>query len=161
MERVLGWSALRPRGLDVRGPIETYLDKLVVELQGPGHEIRGILAEVEDHLTEAAAAGVAEGLDAQEAERRAVARFGSPRRLAHKFVPPDPARRPVLVELVLAVALLGGIGLFAIGLSGAAAAGLGAAFGQDFVALDVRPPSSRWASSPPSPPLGGRPWAGG
>lgn len=72
----------------MRGPIETYLDKLVVELQGPGHEIRGILAEVEDHLTEAAAAGVAEGLDAQEAERRAVARFGSPRRLAHKFVPP-------------------------------------------------------------------------
>lgn len=49
--------------MDVRGPIDAYLDKLLVELQGPGHQIRRILAEVEDHLTEAAAAGVADGLE--------------------------------------------------------------------------------------------------
>ncbi len=76
-------------------------------------------------------------LEPDEAERRAVARFGSPRRLARRFVPPDPARRPVLVELALALALLAGIGLTAIGLSGATAAGFRAAFGQDFVARDL------------------------
>lgn len=41
-----------------------------------------ILAEMEGHLVDAAAAGIADGLSGAEAERRAVARFGEPAQAA-------------------------------------------------------------------------------
>lgn len=58
--------------------IERYLDELFDRLAGTGGAGRRALAEAEDHLRAAAAAGMARGLAADRAELDAVARFGSP-----------------------------------------------------------------------------------
>lgn len=62
--------------------IERYLDELFDRLAGTGAAGRRALAEAEDHLRAAAAAGMARGLPADRAELDAVARFGSPAMVA-------------------------------------------------------------------------------
>ncbi|MGI8776695.1 MAG: permease prefix domain 1-containing protein [Acidimicrobiales bacterium] len=124
----------------VSDPIEAYLDRLLVELSGRARNVRRILAEVDDHLHDAVDEGVAEGLSTGEAEQRALARFGTPATVARRFTRGGPGRFlpvPVLSQLVLALALLAGIGLMGIGASGALAGGMGAVFGKDFVSGDV------------------------
>jgi len=120
-------------------PIEAYLDRLLVELSGRARNVRRILAEVDDHLHDAVDEGVAEGLSIEDARERALARFGSPATVARRFT--SGAGRlvpvPVLSQLLLAFALLAGIGLVGVGVSGVLAGGMGAAFGKDFVAGDV------------------------
>ncbi len=120
-------------------PIDAYLDRLLVELSGRARNVRRILAEVDDHLHDAVDEGIAEGLSPRDAEQRALDRFGSPAAVARRFArgPGRIVPLPVLSQLVLAFALLAGVGLVAIGVSGALAAGMGMAFGQDFVAGDV------------------------
>ncbi len=120
-------------------PLEVYLDRLLVELSGRARNVRRILSEVDDHLHDAVDEGMATGLSLAEARQRALDRFGSPATVARRFT--SGAGRflpvPVVGQLVLAVALLAGIGLVGIGVSGALAGGMGTAFGKDFVARDV------------------------
>lgn len=123
----------------VSDPIEAYLDRLLVELSGRARNVRRILAEADDHLRDAVESGVAEGLSTAEAEQWALDRFGSPATVARRFTR-RPGRLlpvPVLSQLVLALALLAGVGLVGVGVSGALAGGMGAAFGNDFVSGDV------------------------
>lgn len=115
-------------------PIEAYLDRLVVELRGRAHDVRRVLAEVEDHLNDAAAELEAAGATTDQARADAVTRMGSPRDVARGFTTvPSMA---VVRQLAVTLAFLAGIGLVAVGASGAVAAGMGAAFGKDFVAGD-------------------------
>jgi hypothetical protein len=95
--------------------IEDYLDQLLVSLTGSPRQIRHTLAEVEAHLREAVAEGVAAGLPEQTAQTQALERIG-----------PVPAagRPPVILawppaalarRLVLTAGLIGSAGLIAIG----------------------------------------------
>lgn len=118
--------------------VDRYLDRLLMELRGRAPQVRRILAEVEDHLRDAVEAGVAEGLSPVDAEARALARFGSPATVARRFArtPRRLAPAPVLSQLVLALIFLAGVGLVAVGISGALAGGMGAMWGKAFVAGD-------------------------
>jgi hypothetical protein len=119
------------------GPVERTLDELFDRLSGSGGAGRRALAEAEDHLTEAAAAGRGDGLDAERAERDAVARFGSPARVAAELqrVHRGPAAwlRPAFVGCWIA----GGVGLVTVGVSGLVSELLGRLYGAAFVAGDA------------------------
>jgi hypothetical protein len=120
-------------------PIELYLDRLLLELHGRARDVRRILAETEEHLRDATAQGVADGLGEAEAIERAIARFGRPREVARRFAPSPLAlpARSVLEQLAAAILLLGTVGLLVLGASGGLAAGFGLAFGKSFVAGDA------------------------
>jgi hypothetical protein len=119
--------------------IEGYLDQLLGHLRGSARDVRRILSETEEHLRDATAELVAAGASEEEAQRRAIERFGHPRTLARRFsarlAPVPPAA--VAAELARAVVLLGAVGLVAIGASGALAELLGRLFGPAFVAGDL------------------------
>lgn len=121
-----------------RGPIDAYLDGLLVELQGAAPDVRRVLAEAEEHLRDSAAEGVERGLPLEEAERQAVERFGPARLVAQRFAADRPIRLSLAVvrQIVLSLLLLGGVGFVAIGASGAVAAGMGSAWGKAFVSGD-------------------------
>ena len=91
--------------------IAAYLDELSLLL--PRTSRRRILAEVDAHLREAAAAGCARGEDIEAAARVAVARFGEPADVARQFnalrSSPGAIGRRVLA-VALATAATGGIG---------------------------------------------------
>ena len=118
--------------------IDAYLDALARELRLDPAHTRRVLIEVEDHLREALRANVARGLDEGEAAARALTAFGSPRLVARRFHVESGSRptRALLLQLVLTLGLLAGVGLTAIGASGALAAAMGGAFGKSFVASD-------------------------
>jgi hypothetical protein len=82
---------------------------------------------------------VAAGASEEEAQRRAIERFGDPRTVAWRFsarlAPVPPAA--VVGELARAAVLLGAVGLVAIGASGALAELLGRLVGPAFVAGDL------------------------
>jgi hypothetical protein len=65
------------------GGLEAYLAELR-RILGAGRAER-LLAEVEDHLLEATAAGLLDGLDQAAAERRALALFGAPELVARQY----------------------------------------------------------------------------
>jgi hypothetical protein len=115
--------------------IERYLGRLSVRLRGSGADVPRVLAETEEHLRDAVRDGVTEGLTEEEAGRRAVARFGTPRVVARRF-----GGRPVWVQLVPELARMApsaAAGLVAIGVSGVLAQVLGWLFGPAFVAGDL------------------------
>jgi hypothetical protein len=120
-------------------PIESYLDQLLGHLRGSAHDVRRILSETEEHLRDATAELEAAGASEEEAQRRAVERFGHPRTVARRFsaglAPIPPAA--VAAELARAAVLLGGVGLVAIGASGLVAELLGRLFGPAFMAGDL------------------------
>jgi hypothetical protein len=64
------------------GAVGQYLDEMFDRLAGTGGAGRRALSEAEDHLRAAVADGLAHGLPATQAEQQAVARFGSPARIA-------------------------------------------------------------------------------
>jgi hypothetical protein len=87
------------------GPIEDYVRTLDRLLVGPGRVKRDMLAEARDSLVDAAVAYQAAGVDPLHAERRAVAEFGAPSRIAPEYqreLAAGAARR--LALLVAAVA---------------------------------------------------------
>jgi hypothetical protein len=118
--------------------IEGYLDQLLGHLRGSAHDVRRILAEAEEHLRDAAAELEAAGASEEEAQRRAIERFGNPRTVARRFsarlapVPPAAAA----AELARVAVPLGGVALVAIGASGLVAELLGRLLGAGFVAGD-------------------------
>jgi hypothetical protein len=119
--------------------IDAYLDRLLRDLRGAPGEVRRFLSEAEEHLHDATATGVKEGLSVQDAQRRAIERFGSPRLVARRFsrsVAPLP-RGAVLAALARTLAGLGAVGLIAIGVSGLLAEAFGRLFGYGFVAGDL------------------------
>lgn len=124
-------------------PIEDYLDQLLVELRGSARDVRRILAEVEEHLRDATAEGMAEGLREDKAQWRAIDRFGPPRVVARRFG--RPAARPALAALARAAVPVTVVGMIAIGVSGAISELLGRAFGAAFVAGD--PPDVRYTAA--------------
>lgn len=90
------------------GPIEDYVRTLDRLLVGPGRVKRDMLAEARDSLVDAAEAYQAAGVDRLYAERRAVAEFGAPGRIAPEYqreLAAGAARR--LALLVAAVAACG------------------------------------------------------
>jgi hypothetical protein len=118
------------------GPVDEYLDRLFDLLAGTGAAGRRALGEVADHLQASTAADVAGGLSRVEAERAAVHRFGPAEQVARGLRAPVPVGF-ALRRLSASAAVLGSVGLVAVGLSGLAAAALGAAFGKAFVSGDA------------------------
>jgi hypothetical protein len=118
------------------GAVERYLDRLFDLMAGTGSAGRRTLFEVEDHLREAVADTVAAGMTQDEAEAEAVRKFGSPEALVRGLMPANNLS-VALRRLVSSAALLGAVGLVAIGVSGGVAAGFGAAFGSTYVSGDA------------------------
>jgi hypothetical protein len=121
------------------GLIDEYLDELLDALRVDGRRARRILIETEDHLAEAVRDRVAAGSTPAEAERSAIERFGPARELALRFnngAESALSQKAWFLRLYLYAALLGGIGLIAVGIAGQISAGVGVAFGKDTVAGD-------------------------
>lgn len=97
--------------------VDAYLDDLLFELRGTPGVARRALAEAEDHLREAVEEACAAGASTEDAQRAAIARFGSPRLVARRF---RRAGGDVSIPSKAAVAALQvvGFGLTATGLSG-------------------------------------------
>jgi hypothetical protein len=112
-------------------PIEEYLDALYAHLRTDPRSARRLLDEAADHLHGAAVALEETGLDRVSAEREAVRRFGSSAVVARADAGRTFGR--LLLDTAWASAVLGGIGLIAIGLSGLLAGAMTVLFGRDFV----------------------------
>jgi hypothetical protein len=113
--------------------IEEYLDRLLVSLSGSPRQVRHTLAEVEAHLRDAVAEGVAAGLPEEQAQEQALERIGPVHVVAGR---PGVITRPsaaLLRRLVLTAALVGGAGLTAIGVAGLIGRGLQAVKGNLFM----------------------------
>ena len=101
-------------------PIEDYLDSLIRSgRNGDPRQLRYLLAETESHLRDSAGVAQASGLSRVAAEADAVARFGP----AVDVCRADqdrarPSYRRLLRQSVWSVALLGGVGATAVGVSG-------------------------------------------
>jgi hypothetical protein len=123
--------------------IDRYLDRLLAELRGSAADVRRVLAEAEEHLRDAAREGVEEGLTEEEAQRRAVERFGPPRAVARRFDGVFPLGE-VVRALAWALVPLAAVGLVAVGVSGAISEVFGRLFGPAFVSGDLP-----WVRYPP------------
>jgi hypothetical protein len=98
--------------------IEDYLDRLLVSLSGSPRQVRHTLAEVEAHLRDAVAEGVAAGLPEETAQVQALERIGPVHAVTGR---PALLTRPsgaLLRRLTLTAALVGGAGFVAIGGAG-------------------------------------------
>jgi hypothetical protein len=120
-------------------PVELFLDELLLELRGSPRAVRRALAEVEEHLRDAAREGVSEGLDEPQAARRAVERFGQPELVARQLARGESTVGAVALgrEAVATLLPVGAVFLLAIGLSGLLAEAFGWVFGRTFVAGDA------------------------
>ncbi|HEV3290176.1 MAG TPA: permease prefix domain 1-containing protein [Streptosporangiaceae bacterium] len=136
-------------------PVQDYLDKLLLTLTGSPRHIRYTLAEVEAHLQDAVAEGLAAGLPDAEAQAAAVRRFGPPSAVTGhtaQFAQPTAA---LLRRAVLAGSLIGGVGLVAIGVAGAISWALASLAGGSFVTAPFPPGSytqadcARWLAGDP------------
>jgi len=88
--------------------VDAYLSELNRELRMRWTPSARFLEETRGHLTDAIAAGERKGLSREEAEREALARFGSPGVVAARFAA-ERSRR--LEWLMLAPALLTGLAI--------------------------------------------------
>jgi HAAS domain-containing protein len=109
-------------------PVTRYLDELRVKLRTPDADL--VLAEAEDHLREAVAAGLAIGMSEREAQEAAISAFGSVRAVvrAHTL-----GNRRLAAGLVMTALRLGWTGMFAVAASGVVAAVMNRVFGRGFV----------------------------
>jgi hypothetical protein len=136
-------------------PVEEYLDRLLVTVPGSPRQVRHTLAEVEAHLRDAVAEGIAAGLPEEEAEAAAVQRIGPVHAVtgvAAAFTRPTAA---LARRVVLAAALVGGIALVAVGISGLVAWLLVAVRGDQFLTAPWGPGTytagdcARWMAGDP------------
>ncbi|MGH8861157.1 MAG: permease prefix domain 1-containing protein [Jatrophihabitantaceae bacterium] len=111
--------------------IERYLDELYARMRADPRTARRVLDEAADHLHATASELTATGVERAEAEREAVRRFGPGAPLARAAG--RRSMRRLAAESLQALTILAAIGLVAIGLSGALAAGMNAVFGAAFV----------------------------
>ncbi|HEY3312841.1 MAG TPA: permease prefix domain 1-containing protein [Anaerolineales bacterium] len=86
--------------------IEDYLRKLRAYLRWLGLADPRSLEELESHLYESFEAGLSRGLTPEEAQVRALARFGSPLRVAVQF---EREKMTPIQIILMAVAVLGGL----------------------------------------------------
>ena len=98
--------------------IEEYLDHLMVSLSGSPRQVRHTMAEVEAHLRDAVAEGLAAGLPESEAQARAVLRMGPVNGVTGMPAVLSRPSEALVRRLTLTVALVGGAGLTAIGVAG-------------------------------------------
>jgi MYXO-CTERM domain-containing protein len=98
--------------------IEDYLDRLLVSLSGSPRQVRHTLAEVEAHLRDAVAEGVAAGLPEATAQAQALQRIGPVHAVTGRPAAISRPSRALLRRIVLTCALVGGAGLAAIGGAG-------------------------------------------
>lgn len=137
MSESTGDSAAAGDGQD-SDPVEHYLDELADRLPVRGRALRRILAEAQDHLDATRAAHVRAGMDEDRAGRRAVADYGDVHVVVRSMTRGGgPLTAALVRQTVLALLLVAGIGLVAIGVSGAVAWGAGRTVGQAFVAGDA------------------------
>lgn len=137
-------------------PVQDYLDKLLLTLTGSPRYIRYTLAEVEAHLQDAVAEGLAAGLPVAEAQAEAVRRIGPPGAVTGhtaQFAQPTAA---LLRRAMLAGALIGGVGLVALAAAGAICWALASLAGGTFVTAPFPPGSytgadcARWLAGDPA-----------
>ena len=106
-------------------PVDDYLDRLLVAAPGPPRQVRALLAEAETHLRDATDDGVGRGLERSEAERQAVARFGTVRIVADAEARRQELPFGTLVrQIITSALLLGGIAGVAVGASGVVVAAM-------------------------------------
>ena len=113
-------------------PVEDYLDQLFAGLRTTPRQARRIIAEAEDHLREATAAGIEAGLTEREAQEAAISSFGSVRAVvrAHaRRVPP----LAVFGELAMGAWKLTSIAVLAVAGSGLVAFVMNQVLGPRFV----------------------------
>jgi hypothetical protein len=141
---------------DAGGPVEDYLDRLMMSLSGPPRYVRQTLAEVEAHLHDAVADELAAGRTQVEAERAAVARIGAVQAVSGRtelFSRPSVA---VVRRTAMAGSLIGGVALMAYALSGGISWALSAIRGGEFVTAPFPPGSytaadcAHWLGGDPS-----------
>jgi hypothetical protein len=85
---------------------QTYLRKLEHHLWVHGLADQDVLAEIESHLLEAVEQGLAQGLNAEEAEHQALERFGDVRTILSSF---ERERSNLMQKILLAFAVLTGL----------------------------------------------------
>lgn len=115
--------------------IDAYLDALVGRLRLSPESARRLLIETESHLRDAADAELAPGVEQEEAESRAVARFGSPSEIAR----------------AANGSLLDKLGAVLVGVTQLAAVGSAVVFAGTLLAqLLARATSAAWVFGPPA-----------
>ena len=135
--------------------VEDYLDRLLVSISGSPRQVRHTLAEVEAHLRDAVAEGVAEGLREDEAQARAVARMGPVTAVADRRAPITRPSLAFVRRLILTAALVASGGLVAIGGGGLASWVLAALRGDKFMTAPwppgtyTRTDCARWLAGYP------------
>lgn len=124
--------------------IEEYLRTLRAGLRTRPQETGRILAEAEDHLREAVAAGLAAGLTEAESQEAAISSFGSVRTVvrAHEK---SHGTAAVLVSLVMAAWKLAWTFLLALGAVGVVALIFDVTAGQPFVGASA--PRTRFTAA--------------
>jgi hypothetical protein len=136
-------------------PVEDYLDQLLLTLGGPPRQVRQTLAEIEAHLHDAVAEGVAAGLDEHDAQVAAVRRIGPAHQVSGRTAWSARSAAALARRTALAGSLVAGVALVAVGVSGAISWVLAAIRGGDFVTAPFPPGSytaadcARWLAGDP------------
>jgi hypothetical protein len=135
--------------------VEDYLDTLLVSLSGSPRQVRHSLAEVEAHLRDAVAEGIASGMTQTHAQAQAVERMGPVQAITGRTT---MLLRPSLAlarRAVLAATLIGGAGLLTVGGAGLLAWLLDAVKGDKFMTAPWPPGTyshadcARWLAGDP------------
>jgi hypothetical protein len=135
--------------------IEEYLDHVMVSLSGSPRQVRHTLAEVEAHLRDAVAEGLAAGLPESEAQARAVLRMGPVNGVTGMPAVLSRPSEALVRRLALTVALVGGVGFVAIGVASLIARLLWGLKGTEFIGAPFPPGTytradcARWLSGDP------------
>jgi hypothetical protein len=136
-------------------PVEDYLDRLLLNLGGPPRQVRQTLAEVEAHLYDAVAEGIAAGLSEQQAQLAAVQRIGPAHEVSGRTAFFARSAAALARRSALAGSLVAGVALVAVCISGAISWALAAIEGGAFVTAPFPPGSytradcARWLAGDP------------
>jgi hypothetical protein len=117
MSRPPGGPARRSQPSGQDEPVEAYLDQLLLSLRGTPRQVRRTLAEIEAHLGDAVADGVAAGMTEHEAQQAAVDRIGPVGAVSRSRPLPSGPAAALVRRIALSGSLVGGVGLVALALS--------------------------------------------
>jgi hypothetical protein len=137
-------------------PVEDYLDGLLLTLPGTPREVRHTLAEVDAHLHDVVAEGIAAGLSQHEAEAAAVVRVGPMHAITGRTAHFSRPAAALLRRTALAGSLVGGVALVSYGISAAISRAMAAIRGGTFVIAPFPPGSytqadcAHWLAGDPS-----------